>query len=109
MNLFDSGPSERSYSIEEARAYSRAQIAYCDRMEASYPDANMASLRRVAAEFLAATECEPLDWEQVEVLHGRLRAGVGVEGSGWLSLLNYVTHLISANGTSGGSRSPISP
>ena len=108
MNLFDGAPSQRRYSIDEAQAYSRVQIAYCDQMEASYPDANMASLRRVAAEFLAATEREPLAWEQVEALHGWLQAGVGIEGSGWLSLLNYVTHFISANETSGGTRSSAS-
>ena len=101
MSPLDSRPSERDYSIREAQAYSQAQIAYCERMEALYSDANMASLRRAAAEFLAATERDPFDWERVEALHRRLRAGVGDEGSGWLSLLNYVSNFIKANDTSG--------
>ena len=102
VNPFESGPSGRTYSIGEAQAFSRAQIEYCDRMEAQYPDAIMASLRLAAVEFLYALEHEPLDWEQVEAQHGLLRAGMGVEGSGWLSLLNYVTHFIGTNHADGG-------
>jgi hypothetical protein len=102
VNLLERRHSELSYSIEEAQAYSRAHVRYCDRMEAMYQDANMASLRRIAGEFLAATEREPLDWRQVKALQRRLQAGVGAEGSGWLLLLNYVTHFIKAGDTSGG-------
>jgi hypothetical protein len=69
MNLFDTA-TEREYSLAEALRCSRARLSYRDRMETEYPDADMASLRGVAAEVLAITEREPLDRDQPGAVHG---------------------------------------
>ncbi len=82
------------YSADEAVSYAQGEIAYCDRMSAQYPSANLADHRKMATSFLEIVETKPLSLERLSCLHKCLLAGESQQGTGWLQLLRYVDEYI---------------
>jgi hypothetical protein len=85
---------KRTYSASEAASYARRHIAYCERIMAEYPDADMTGLRTQATAFLQIVEAQPDNLEAVRALHEALVAGKTDAGTGWFFLMSYVGEYI---------------
>jgi len=78
------------YSVAHAIRFAQAKVAYCDRMTAEYPDANLGKLRARASTLLGILERQPGDLARIRDLLDDLRKGKDGEGTGWSMLLGYV-------------------
>ncbi len=83
-------PVTRNYSIKEAIAFTVTVAAYCDRVRADYPDADLGSLESYAAAFRLFLETAPEDLLHLRAIIAALRQAKEIEGTDWLSLLSYI-------------------